>query len=301
MSYLSVILGAACWGVIGVFVNYLYKWSFTPWQVVGIRVFVSALILFSFLLIFRPQLLKVRLRDIPYFIGTGIISIAFFNYCFFSVIEQANLSLAVVLLYTGPVFVTLISRVVFKEALTIKKWAALAIMVVGCAFTVGLLPSAETAITLLTVLTGLASGFFYSLYTIFSKFIGHRYHSLTITAYSMLLGTLFVLPTSALWEKADLFIKPQVIINAAGLALISTIFAYLLYTAGLKGMESSKAAMLATIEPVVGIAIGVLFFRDVLTAWQGLGIVLLFSSILLTIQRQPSNSFIQTKSPRSLN
>ncbi|MCL7749436.1 DMT family transporter [Halalkalibacter alkaliphilus] len=136
-AYFLVMVGASLWGLTGLFVQHLYSFEFIPWEVVGIRLIFSTLILGLFLLFYDRNLLKIKTQDIGFFIGTGIASIAFFNYCFFTTIEQANLSIAVVLLYTAPVFVTLISRILFKESLNINKVAALVVVIIGCSFTVG--------------------------------------------------------------------------------------------------------------------------------------------------------------------
>ncbi|PTL39764.1 EamA family transporter [Alkalicoccus saliphilus] len=285
-AYLIVMAGAALWGTTGLFVNQLNESGFTAWEVVGIRLSFSALLLLLFLLIFQRGLLYVKLRDIPFFIGTGIISIAFFNYFFFTVIETASISLAVVLLYTGPVFVALISRFTFKEPFTARKGGALILMLAGCALTVGLFPAGALTVSGTTILFGVLSGFFYALYSIFGKYVSGRYHALTITTYSMIFGSLFLLPTSRLWEKSALLFTPGVLMYGFGLAAVATVFAYIFYTAGLRWIESGKAAILSTVEPVVAILIGVLVYSEIVTLWQGVGMALVIVSVLLTVQRQ---------------
>ncbi|MCL7749437.1 DMT family transporter [Halalkalibacter sp. MEB205] len=93
------------------------------------------------------------------------------------------------------------------------------------------------------------------MYIIFGKVVSQKYHALTITFYSMLLGALFLLPTSSLWVKKELFLESQVLIYGIGLAFFVTVLAYIVYTIGLKYVESSKAAILSTIEPVVAISV----------------------------------------------
>lgn len=286
MAYLIVMAGAALWGTTGMFVNQLNASGFTPWEVVGIRLSFAAVLLFIFLLLFKRELLYVKLRDLPFFIGTGIISIAFFNYFFFTVIESASISLAVVLLYTGPVFVALISRFTFGEPFTLRKVAALVLMLIGCAFTVGLLPGGTLTVDGLTILFGVLSGFFYALYSIFGKYVSARYHAMTITTYSLLFGSAFLIPTSRLWEKSEVLLRGDVLLSGLGLAAIATVFAYIFYTAGLRYIESGKAAILSTVEPVVAIIIGLLVYQEVVTIWQGVGMAFVIASVLLTVQRQ---------------
>ncbi|OMP65817.1 EamA family transporter [Domibacillus epiphyticus] len=281
-----VLIGASLWGVIGLFVQGLYTYGFTPIDVVALRVLGAALILFPVFAVFQRKWLMVNVRDLPYFAGCGIVSIAFFNLCFFTVIDRSSNSLAVALLYTGPIFVVLLSRLFFKEPLTRGKGAALFMTITGCMFVVGLIPSGDAALSVLTILIGLSSGFFYALYSIFGKFVSKRYHPLTITAYSMLFGSLCIVPFSGIFEHAGVFLEPAVWRNGAGLVLFSTILAYAFYTAGLAKMESGRAAIVATAEPAVAIMIGVIVFKDALTAWQIAGIVCILTAVLFTIDRK---------------
>ncbi|WP_245629808.1 DMT family transporter [Domibacillus robiginosus] len=283
-----VLTGASLWGMIGLFVQGLYGTGFSPIDVVALRTLGSALVLFVFLLVFKRHLLRIRLRDGFVFAGCGIISLALFNLCFFTVIERSSNSLAVVLLYTGPVFVVLLSRLFFKEPLTGGKITALLFTVIGCSLAVGLVPSGEADMKTSTIFIGLLSGFFYALYSIFGKFVVHRYHSVTITAYAMLMAAVFIVPMSSLFQKTEQLMKLSALWNVFGLVVLSTVFAYIFYTAGLAKMESGRAAILATAEPVVAIFIGLLIFGDRLTGWQAAGILCILAAVLFTIERRPA-------------
>lgn len=82
MAYLFIIAAAFLWGIIGLFVQKLYEFGFTPFEIVTIRVVSAALILFIFVLMKDRSLLKIRWLDTKNFVGTGICSIVFFNWCF---------------------------------------------------------------------------------------------------------------------------------------------------------------------------------------------------------------------------
>lgn len=285
-AYILVMIGAALWGTIGLFVQQLYALGFTPWETVGIRLSFSAVLIVLFLFLYKPNLLKIKFRHLPYFIGTGVISIAFFNYFFFTVISEANLSLAVVLLYTGPVFVAILSRIFLKEPFTGAKGLALVLMLAGCALTVELLPSGSVPDGWNIILFGFLSGFFYALYSIFGKSVSRHYHSLTITAYSMITGSIFLLITSSLLIEPGRLLQTGVWISGGSMALFSTVLAYVFYTFGLTYVESSRASILSIIEPVVAIIIGVVIFQDNLNSWQVLGFILVILSVAVTVYRK---------------
>src|SRR5690625_6844301 len=71
--------------------------------VVILRAWTSAILLFTFMLITAPKKMRLKsFKDIKYFIGTGIFSIIFFNYCLFTAIELSTIPMATALLYTAP-------------------------------------------------------------------------------------------------------------------------------------------------------------------------------------------------------
>lgn len=291
--YISTIIGAACWGLIGLFIAPLYNRGFTAWDVVAIRGIFTFVILILLMVIFYRDQLRTRLVDHIFFAGAGIFSIALFNFFYFEVFSQSSLSLAVTLLYTGPLFVTILSRLFFKEPLTIRKGWALALAVTGCAFVVGLLPFGQGDIPMKTLLMGVLSGFCYALYSIFSKPITKRYSSLTITTYTFLYTSIFMLLTSDIIKKTDQFQSIDVWISAILLALVATVAGFAFYTSGLKHLEASKASILATIEPIIAVLTGVLFLGEHLRGWQMLGIALvLYSAILVAERRSKANKSV---------
>ncbi len=285
-AYLSVVIGAALWGIIGLFVKELYGQGLTPIQVVAIRVITAAVILLIYILIKNPSLLIIKPLDGKYFIGTGIFSIVFFNWCFFSAIKETSLSVATILLYTGPAFVTVFSRIFFKELLTKRKVIALLMTFLGCAFVIGLVPNHSNSISFPGLLLGVGSGFGYALYSIFGKFALNKYSFLTTITYTFLFASVAIIPASHLWDAVHLLYNTKVWLYGIGLGVFPTVLAFGLYTHGLSHIESSRASIMATIEPVVAALVGLLLFGEVLTIWQLGGILFVLASIIL-VQKQP--------------
>ncbi len=282
-AYLYIIIAATFWGLIGIFVKGLGTFGFSSIEIVTLRTTTAAFFLLIYLASWNPAFLKIKVSDSWYFVGTGVISIVLFNWAMFQAIEETTIAISAILLYTAPVIVALLARLFFGEVLTRNKILALFLTVVGAAFVVGLLPNNMTTISTYGLFLGLGSGFFYALYSIFSKFALRKYSSLTITCYTFVFATLAVLPFNfrGLIGKSQAFLEPQVWFYILGLSLISTVAAYLLYTQGLKYVEASRAAIIATIEPVVATLVSLFIFSEILQAWQMLGIIMVLSAIVL--------------------
>lgn len=290
IAYAYVLLGAALWGIIGVFIEELSQAGFTSLQIVALRVICAAVMLVIYLAFKDPNLLKLHFKDSFSFIGTGIFSMVFFNWCYFTAIEEVSLSIAVILLYTGPAFVVLISWILFKEPMTKRKLGALLLTLLGCAFVIKAVPINDQRISLYGFLVGLGSGFGYALYSIFGKHALKKYESLTVITYTFVFASAVMIPLSGITIEPGQLASSYVWTLILGLGFFPTVLAYLLYTTGLSMIESSRASITATIEPVVATLLGVVIFNEILTIYQIAGMLLVLVSVVLIQfkKRQPT-------------
>lgn len=274
-----VFLAGICWGVISVFIKGLTSFDYDSFDIMCFRSWASVVLMFIFFLMRDRSLLKIKLRDIWMFIGTGIFSLTFFSYCYFTSIVKSGAAVAVVLLYTSPIFVMLMSAVVFKEKITLKKIVALILTFIGCVLVAGLIGTGSR-LSMGALLLGLGAGFGYALYSIFAGFAVKKYSSLTVTFYTFLFSgitlPIFRNPV-ALIGSVSLQVIPWIV----GTSIICTVLPYLCYTWGLGKMEAGKAAVLVTVEPLVGAIIGILIYHEDANLFKLLGIILIFSAVIL--------------------
>lgn len=285
IATLCIILAASLWGSMGIFVRKIDDCDFTSLEIVFIRAMGTCFILFLFLLLFQRKLLLIKRRDIWIFLGSGILSITFFNMCYFITITRTSLSIAAILLYTAPSFVILISSKLFKETITTRKIISLLLSFLGCAFISGITEH-STSMRLADLLIGIGAGLGYALYSIFGRFaLNRNYSTLTISFYTFLFSAISTLPFFNLSKTAiKLYHHPKIIPILIYMVLFITIAGYGLYTYGLKHMEAGNASIIACIEPVMATILGYLAYRETLTPWELFGILLvIFSSIIVNL------------------
>ncbi|GIN85715.1 EamA family transporter [Heyndrickxia sporothermodurans] len=297
MPQLFIIMAALSWGFISIFVKKLAAYGFTEMEIVSIRAVYAFLILIPLLVFHRNKVnLKIKIKHIPYFIGTGLCSIVFFNWCYFTAMNKLSVSLAVMLLYTSPAFVAILSLFVLKERMTIKKILAILFTIIGCSM-IALAGSIEEARwDHFGFIIGLGAGLGYALYSIFGKLALKHYDSTTITFYTFFIASFCLAPFNRFWEKMN-HLPIEIHLYMVGLAIIPTVLAYLLYTIGLNRIESSTASILATIEPVAAIFVGVLLFNENLGGLQVIGVICILSSVIILSIRRKSIAI----SPKSSN
>ena len=277
-AVLSVLGAGTLWGLIGLFVNILASKGFEPLQITTLRVTTALLV--TALIIWRTDLHQffIQPKDWWMFFGNGVIGLVFFNWCYFNAIAGGSLAIAALLLYTAPVFVMLMSVVLFREKLTKEKIIALIITFIGCGCITGAF-AGNLVISRQTLLYGLGSGFSYALYSIFGKPATRKYSPLTVSLWCFIFASAFTLPLSGLSGKATLFSDIKVWGGILGIGLISCVLPNVLYMRGLQQLEAGHAAILATIEPVVAAIVSFLFLGETFTWQKLLGIVLILSAV----------------------
>lgn len=279
--YLSIILAAVLWGTMGIFVNGLSAFGLSTVQISLLRS-VSSLVFMGALLLGKDRaLFRFRLRDIWMFLGTGIVSYFLFNNCYFIAIRQTGVAVASVLLYTSPVFVTLMSCLFFGERLTGRKLLCLLLAVGGCALVSGLASGSGTEVSPAGILIGLASGFTYALYSIFSTFALKRYRPLTVTFYTFLFGGIAGLLAADPVASLQAVTSPGGVLWVLGLGIITGAAPYFFYTRGLSGVRPSHAAVIATAEPMVASLIGIFLYREPADIFTVSGILMVLGASVL--------------------
>lgn len=283
VAVLLVVIAGTLWGMIGYFVRELQSQGLSSMQIVSIRMTVSAVVFSLFALIFKRDLFNIKLKDLWCFLGTGVLSVATFSFCYFKAIEYSSLSQASVLLYTAPIFVMLFSIVLFKEKFTLRKGFSLLLAFMGCVFVTGILGSGAP-FNMVATIFGLLSGLCYALYSIFSRLaLDRNYNPLTITLYTFIFSAIASLCVIDVKPVIDVMCKDAGNFSFCVLfAILSSVLPYVTYTLGLRYLAPSTASIIASIEPVVATITGAVVFKEAVQFPYGyIGIACVVVSIVL--------------------
>ncbi len=279
LKYLYVFAAGCLWGIISLFLKPLLNMGFSQIQTVTYRCLIAAFILGIVMCVKDKKLFKIKLRDLWCFLGTGLLSLMFFTLAYFYSMTYNGVCVAVILLYTSPVFVMLFSLLLFKEKITSKKIIALVLTIAGCVLVSGI--AGGQSIGLKGFVLGICSGIGYALYSIFSRYaLQRKYNSMTISFYTFLFCGLGCLPFA---DSGSMIVKltPQSILLFLGLGFICCVLPYLCYTKGLQYVENSKASIIVAVEPVIASFIGILVYHEEITVLKIIGVLLVLSAVVI--------------------
>src|SRR6266436_261118 len=278
-GYLLALAAGATWGTTGPLSTGLY--GLMPATSIGFwRVLLGTVCLALWGLAFRRKLFRVdRAGWLLVGLGGGFL-VALFEVAYQYAIAGAGVAGAAAMLYTAPVIVAVLARLILKEALTPIRLLLALIVMVGVALTVtgGSNSGAEAARLGIGagVAGGLLSAVSYALTTLMARFAVPRYGAVQVLFLEavggvVILGIVLTLagrmptppPSLAAWR------------GLAALTAGSVLAANLFFFAAVKRIEAAPAAVAATIEPVVGTALALLLFHQQLSplGWVGLTMV----------------------------
>lgn len=190
--------------------------------------------LFLIFLIFNPEKLKLRLKDLHFFAIYGFLSITTTFILFFYAIKYTTVAMATILLYTYPAWVVLLSFFILNEKIDRQKLIALFLTLSGILLVAQIHDSSVLKFNLRGNIYGLICGLGAASYSLFGKKATSKYDSWTAVTYAFGFGALFLL----------FFRNPLTLLNPDypkitwlwifTLAVVPTLLGYSFYTKGLK-------------------------------------------------------------------
>jgi DME family drug/metabolite transporter len=280
-GFILIMAAGLCWSLTGLFGTFLFRSGISPLLVASVRVFITAILFFIFLFCKYRFRFFIPSRDLALFAVFGWICVGLFNYFYLQAINTLGISLAVILLYTSPAFVIVLSAYFLGEAVTPLKIAVLLLTLLGVFGAVGGVASLQFQQPVGGLLTGLGAGFTFSLLTIFSKYALKKYDHLIVVFYLTFFGALFLAFLEPPWLIWRYNLDVYAFLSLFALILISTFLGYLFFVYGLKYLKAGKASIILTIEPLSAIFWAALFFKEKLRPCQFTGAALIIAAIIL--------------------
>lgn len=192
--------------------------------------------------------------------------------------------------YFAPVFVMILSPVVLREQLSIKKMVCIGVAIIGMLMILGEGVSASHSDDLLGLSFGLIAAAFYASLLLLNKFI-KNIGKLELTIIQLGITALLLLPYVFLTSGFDIFeVTSSSIPFIVILGIINTGIGFWLFFSGMEGLTGQSIAMLSYVDPFVAIMISAIVLQEQMTLVQILGGMLLLGSTFVSEIRLPNAS-----------
>ena len=272
-----VATSAAGFSTLAVFVKLAYDAGLNLQSILVFRFLGTALLLWTWLLLRNNW--KLPLDKALKAILLGAVGYAIQATLFFSALLYTDAGIATLLFYTYPAFVTLLAWLVEKEVPDRARKTALGIALVGCAFTADL---SQATVAPLGVLFGIASGVWYSLYLTFGARLVKSVEPVVTSAY-VSLGATFSFGVATLFTgQFTIPSRIEDVYTIVGISVLATALPIVTLFSGMQKIGTTRTAIVSTVEPVMTVALGILFLGEKLAGGQIWGGLLVVSSVILS-------------------
>ena len=281
LGYLYVSLAAILFAISGTSAKYLFNDGVTATQLIQMRTTLAFAGLLIWLGLKNPQLIKISTKNLFYFIGLGVLGIGSAQFFYLLAISKINVAAAILLHYTGPVFVALYVVLVQRQKLSLSSGLAIFATLIGCFLVVGAYNLQIFALNRVGIIAGLLAAISFAVYSILSEYGMSRYSPWTVLLYGMLFAALMWNslhpPLEAFFHSYSPFQWGLILF----IGVCGTIFPFGLYFEGVKRIKPTHASITATLEPISAGVIAALFLGEVMGVLQIMGGLIVMGSIVL--------------------
>jgi drug/metabolite transporter (DMT)-like permease len=288
-GYLFVSLAAFLFALSGTSAKFLFNDGMTAFQLIQMRTTLAFAGLLTWIGIRNPALLNISPKDLAYFVGLGVFGIGSAQFFYLLAISKINVAAAILLHYTGPVFVAL--YVVFLQRQKLGFYSILAISgtLIGCFLVVGAYNLQLLAMNRAGIIAGILAAVAFAVYSVLSEYGMRKYSPWTVLLYGMLFAALM---WNSLHPPLEAFLHRYSLVQWGLILFIGvcgTIFPFGLYFEGIKRIKPTHASITATLEPISAGVIAAVLLGERMGAIQIVGGLIVIGSIVLLQLKTESN------------
>jgi drug/metabolite transporter (DMT)-like permease len=285
-GYLYVVTAAVMWASSGTAGKALFEGGVSPFEVAQIRVTFGSALLGLALAFFSRDALRIRKRDMGYFLILGAVAMALVQGSYFYTISKIQVAAAILLQYLAPIFVAVFSMCFWKERLTFIKIIALILALSGCYLVVGGYNLQLLQMNRLGIAGGLISAITFAGYTLLGEWGMHRYQPWTIFFYALAFSAL---TWHIIYPPFHYLTVSFNAVQWAGLlyiTVVGTVLPFGLFFMGVNYIRATRASIAATLEPIFAGFIAFLALGEKMDFLQIIGGTLVIAAVIFLQFRQ---------------
>ena len=197
----------------------------------------------------------------------------------FEAYNNTSVAVATLCYYAEPTIVILLSPLIFREKLTLKKSLCASVSLVGIALVSGVIGNGDQlAGNIKGIFFGLGAALLYSAVVIVNKKnpTDDSYGSTVIELFS---AAFVLLPYVIIYEDfSRISLSPFALIMIVSVGILHTGVAYSLYFGSMRALPSQTVALMSYIDPVFALVLSAVFLKEPMTPLMLIGAVLIIGA-----------------------
>lgn len=263
------IISAIGYSIMPILAVYVYKYDISTFTLLFIRFFISGIILFIYVR-FKYRNSVIRKKDMLIFFLLGGVLYTAQAVLHFSSVKYVSPSLAILLLFTYPIFVCILSSVISNEKFNKKNWFSIILSFLGLVLVLG---DKFEEINLYGVILSIGAAIVYSVYTVLGDRAVKKQLPIVTCTYTVLFATVSIFIIGLVTQNINFEINIEAVPAILGIVFLSTVIADFAFFQSLEYIGSTKVSTLGMIEPLFTAVFSYLFLSEKLEFLQYIGII----------------------------
>lgn len=279
-SKLKIIIAMFIWGTLGVFVKGIQLSSI---EIALFRSIIGSGFLVLLGLIKKEEFDKKAFKENLVLLIFSGIALGMNWVLLFQSYKNTTIANSTLSYYMAPIFIVILSAVIFKEKISFKKIISIMGAMVGLILILN--NGNENTIDYnhaKGILYGLSAATLYATVVILNKSI-KGLSSFMITIIQLLISTIIMLSMNLFTETLEIAtvdMKSLILLGIIG--ILHTGIAYLLYFSSIRDVEGQSIAILSYVDPIVALIVSTIFLGEIMGILQILGGILILGSAYLS-------------------
>ncbi len=295
-GYICTLTYGALLGLIGFFTTTLGNMGLTSFQINFERFLVTVISIGLYVLVTRgKEGFKIDLKGFAICAFLGILGDVIMAYCYVESIASLGMSIAVVILYTAPMFSTILARIFLRTPFNRYKALALVLNFLGCFLAVtggkaslGGLPTAG-------IVMGFLCSVFFAVNIMVSQFATDGRDPLTVCFYTFLVGVICLFFIVRPWSAGPEIWAPRILMVSIPYGIIEGAIGYVLYYTGIKLIrDPSKVNVLSSIEVATAALFGIIVYNEPHSVLRFVGMALILVSMWF-VGKEPGDPRLEAR------
>lgn len=275
VGILAVVGASTLWAIAANIASSLFESGVSPFELAGVSTMLATIGLMGINLLQQQPIFRVP--SLPQ-MGLSALFMMFVAADYLA-LAKLPIAIAIVLIFMAPGFVVLWKALLLRCVPSAKVLRALALSFVGVVLVSGLISGDLSQVNWFGLTVGLATAILFAAYTLLSEKFGDR-----TTPANALLQTFsgasliwlgFLLTQGLTAQLLDVANAPKVVY----MGLMGILMPYLLFLWGVRHVQAEKAAIVASIEPLIAGILAWIWFGQNLAPLQIIGGFLIVGSI----------------------
>ena len=285
-GYALATLAAALWALNGSMSRTLLDDGVSAWRLSELRSAGSWLILLLALVLFRRDLLRVERRELPALAFLGVCGLAAVHAAYFLAIDRLQIGAALTIQYLAPLLVLLWLWRFHGRRMAPSLWGAVGLSVAGCFLVVRAYDAGS--LDGLGLLAAVASAVTFAIYMVGSERAGHDHPPVTTLVWAFGFASVLWAVVVPWWTfPFSAFESAENLLLGLGVIVLGTLVPFILIVAAVRHIPASRAAVVATLEPVLAAGFAWVLKDEALAAVQIAGGVVVLAAVAWVQLQRP--------------